>query len=253
MPYLGFSAGAAIAAERALVGGWRIGGVAVSPEEASEGLDELTVAPGIGLVDVAIDVHVAQWGTLSRLVAAVEAGLVEGGLAHRRAHRAHRRRRRAPGRRPRQRLAGASRRVRRAGRHDRRLNGSCEDARRARRRRPPRSRLGRRARAGRPTSPHSATSSAPRRRRAAATCPRGDHVLRAFGAPLADVRVLIVGQDPYPDARASDRALVRGRPARAAAAAEPREHLPRARTTTSASRRPRTATSRAWSDRASCC
>jgi cyanophycinase len=80
VPYLGFSAGAAIAAERALIGGWRIGGVAVTPEAASEDLDELTVAPGIGLVDVTIDAHVAQWGTLSRLVAAVEAGLVEGGL-----------------------------------------------------------------------------------------------------------------------------------------------------------------------------
>ncbi|GAA1748873.1 Type 1 glutamine amidotransferase-like domain-containing protein [Agromyces humatus] len=80
VPFLGFSAGAAIAAERAIVGGWRIGGVPVSPEPASEGLDEVTVAPGIGLVDVSIDVHLAQWGTLSRLVAAVEAGLVEGGL-----------------------------------------------------------------------------------------------------------------------------------------------------------------------------
>ncbi|GAB3766421.1 uracil-DNA glycosylase [Microlunatus parietis] len=28
--------------------------------------------------------------------------------------------------------------------------------------------------------------------------PAGDHVLRAFTRPLADVRVLIVGQDPYP-------------------------------------------------------
>ncbi|SIO19015.1 Uracil-DNA glycosylase [Agromyces cerinus subsp. cerinus] len=28
--------------------------------------------------------------------------------------------------------------------------------------------------------------------------PAGEHVLRAFRAPLADVRVLIVGQDPYP-------------------------------------------------------
>jgi cyanophycinase len=80
VPYLGFSAGAAIAAEAALVGGWRIGEVPVSPEEASEELDEVTVAAGIGLVDVAVDVHVAQWGTLSRLVAAVESGLVEGGL-----------------------------------------------------------------------------------------------------------------------------------------------------------------------------
>ncbi|HET6704126.1 uracil-DNA glycosylase [Amycolatopsis sp.] len=28
--------------------------------------------------------------------------------------------------------------------------------------------------------------------------PQGDHVLRAFQRPLADVRVLVVGQDPYP-------------------------------------------------------
>ena len=28
--------------------------------------------------------------------------------------------------------------------------------------------------------------------------PVGDHVLRAFSRPLADVRVLVVGQDPYP-------------------------------------------------------
>ncbi|UOQ89742.1 Type 1 glutamine amidotransferase-like domain-containing protein [Agromyces endophyticus] len=79
-PYLGFSAGAMIAAERALIGGRAIGGVVVSPEMGDQGLDEVTVAPGIGLVDVTIDVHVAQWGALSRLVAAVEAGIAEGGL-----------------------------------------------------------------------------------------------------------------------------------------------------------------------------
>ena len=28
--------------------------------------------------------------------------------------------------------------------------------------------------------------------------PAGEHVLRAFGRPFADVRVLVVGQDPYP-------------------------------------------------------
>ena len=28
--------------------------------------------------------------------------------------------------------------------------------------------------------------------------PAGEHILRAFGQPFADVRVLIVGQDPYP-------------------------------------------------------
>ena len=79
-PYLGFSAGAMIAAERAILGGWRIGEVAIAPEETAEDLDEITVVAGIGLVDVSIDVHVAQWGTLSRLIAATEAGAIDGGI-----------------------------------------------------------------------------------------------------------------------------------------------------------------------------
>jgi cyanophycinase len=81
IPYLGYSAGAMIAAERALLGGWRIGGVPVSPHDAGEELDEITIENGIGLLDVTVDVHVAQWGTLSRMVAATEAGLIRGGLA----------------------------------------------------------------------------------------------------------------------------------------------------------------------------
>lgn len=80
-PYLGFSAGAAIAAERAILGGWRIGGVEVCPEDSSEDLDEVTIEQGIGLIDVSIDVHAAQWGTLSRLIAVTEAGVIDGGLA----------------------------------------------------------------------------------------------------------------------------------------------------------------------------
>ncbi|MDQ0743685.1 cyanophycinase-like exopeptidase [Clavibacter sp. B3I6] len=70
-----------MAAETALVGGWRIGDVEVVQESASEDLDEVTVEQGIGLIDVAVDVHAAQWGTLTRLIAATEAGLVEGGVA----------------------------------------------------------------------------------------------------------------------------------------------------------------------------
>ena len=81
MPYLGFSAGAAIAAERAIIGGWRVDGVAVCPEDANEELDELAVVDGIGLVPFAVDVHSSQWGTLGRLVGAVEAGLLTEGLA----------------------------------------------------------------------------------------------------------------------------------------------------------------------------
>src|SRR4029078_5361943 len=78
--YLGVSAGAMIAAEGSLGGGSRIGGVVVSPEDPGEPGDERENEVGIGLVDVAIEVHVAQRGMLSRLVAAVESGLIEGGL-----------------------------------------------------------------------------------------------------------------------------------------------------------------------------
>jgi len=81
LPYLGYSAGAMIAADRAIIGGYQIGGVDVCPEETGEDLDEVTIIEGLGLVDLAIDVHTAQWGTLSRLVAATEAGLVDGGVA----------------------------------------------------------------------------------------------------------------------------------------------------------------------------
>lgn len=81
MPYLGFSAGAMISPDAAIVGGWRIGGVEVCPEDSSEDLDDVSVHEGIGLLDVSVDAHAAQWGNLSRLVAAVEAGLVVGGVA----------------------------------------------------------------------------------------------------------------------------------------------------------------------------
>lgn len=80
-PYLGFSAGAAIASETALVGGYRIDGVAVCDEDAGEELDDVTALPGLGLVPFSVDVHAAQWGTLSRMIAAVHAGLVASGFA----------------------------------------------------------------------------------------------------------------------------------------------------------------------------
>ncbi len=81
LPYAGFSAGAAIAATTAIIGGWRIDGTPVCPEDSNEDLDPVTVVDGIGLVSGAVDVHASQWGNLSRLVAAVEAGLVPHGVA----------------------------------------------------------------------------------------------------------------------------------------------------------------------------
>jgi cyanophycinase len=79
--YGGFSAGAAIAGEWAIVGGWRHAGRDVCAEEAGEDLEPLTVRPGLGLVPFAVDVHATQWGTLTRLVHTVRAGLVPEGWA----------------------------------------------------------------------------------------------------------------------------------------------------------------------------
>ncbi len=80
-PYAGFSAGAAVAAGEALVGGWRSDGVAVCPEDAAEDLQDVTVTSGLGLVPWTVDVHCAQWGTLPRLVEAVRRTAGGAGVA----------------------------------------------------------------------------------------------------------------------------------------------------------------------------
>lgn len=80
-PYAGFSAGSAIAARHALLGGWRHEGVPVLDEEVGEDAGEILVRGGLRLTDLTIDVHAAQWGTLARLITAVGAGLVPNGAA----------------------------------------------------------------------------------------------------------------------------------------------------------------------------
>jgi cyanophycinase len=80
-PYAGFSAGSAVAAARAIVGGYCRSGRVVCPENAGEDLEEVTVVEGLGLVPFAVDVHASQWGTLGRLCAAVADGLVPAGVA----------------------------------------------------------------------------------------------------------------------------------------------------------------------------
>ncbi|MFF7469759.1 hypothetical protein [Streptomyces sp. NPDC008092] len=81
IPYAGFSAGAVLAARRAVVGGWLADGVPVCPPDTAEDLEEVEVRAGLGLVPFAVDVHAAQWGTLGRLVAAVSRGSVRYGVA----------------------------------------------------------------------------------------------------------------------------------------------------------------------------
>jgi cyanophycinase len=72
--YGGFSAGAAIAAEVALVGGWRMDGLAVCNDDNGEDLDEVEIRPGLALLEPIVDVHCSQWGNLGRLAAVVAAG-----------------------------------------------------------------------------------------------------------------------------------------------------------------------------------
>ena len=82
VPYAGFSAGSAIAAERAVIGGWRMpSGHPVVDEDVAEGLDPVTVRAGLGLTDRSVEAHAAQWGTLARLIAAVDDGVAPGGVA----------------------------------------------------------------------------------------------------------------------------------------------------------------------------
>jgi cyanophycinase len=72
--YGGFSAGAAIASEVALVGGYLMDGVQVCNEDNGEDLVEVDIRAGLALVEPIIDVHCAQWGNLSRLAEVVRAG-----------------------------------------------------------------------------------------------------------------------------------------------------------------------------------
>jgi cyanophycinase len=87
LPYAGFSAGAAIAAESAIVGGWKLPAdtagyeLPICAEDVSEDEHLLAVRYGIGLVPFAVDVHASQWGTLARLLHAVRTGAVSEGWA----------------------------------------------------------------------------------------------------------------------------------------------------------------------------
>ncbi len=85
IPYGGFSAGASVAGNNAIIGGWQRGIegqiVEIANENAGEDLDLLAVRRGLGLVSFAVEVHATQWGTLSRLIHAVDGGLAPEGWA----------------------------------------------------------------------------------------------------------------------------------------------------------------------------
>ncbi len=85
IPYAGFSAGAMIAPRHGIIGGWKLrrtpSDLAICSEDVSEDEEYLDVRPGLGLVPFAVDVHASQYGTPTRLLHAVRAGLVPHGWA----------------------------------------------------------------------------------------------------------------------------------------------------------------------------
>jgi cyanophycinase len=85
LPYAGYSAGAVIAAPRAVMGGWLLAlqhcNAEVGAQSCSEGIDFTELRDGLGLAPFAIEAHATQWGTLTRLVQLVAEGALEAGWA----------------------------------------------------------------------------------------------------------------------------------------------------------------------------
>lgn len=77
-PYLGHGGGAAIAGDVCLAAGSEIGGVNVGPAGTP---GEVTAAPGLGLIDLCLEADPIAGGTLPRLIAVIEAGMVPQALA----------------------------------------------------------------------------------------------------------------------------------------------------------------------------
>ncbi len=85
IPYVGYSAGAMIAPDLGIIGGWKLRrgdhDLVICSEDVSEDEEYLDIRPGLSLVPFAIDVRASQYGTPTRLMHAVLAGLVTEGWA----------------------------------------------------------------------------------------------------------------------------------------------------------------------------
>lgn len=75
--FWGIGAGAAIAAETAIVGGYTVGGVQVAPRLSTDAVPEVEIAPGLGLIDIAVLPGAAQLGRLGIGIALCEAEVLD--------------------------------------------------------------------------------------------------------------------------------------------------------------------------------
>ncbi|MEB4614167.1 hypothetical protein [Leucobacter sp. M11] len=77
-PYFGLGAGATIAGDVCIASGGEIGGVPVGPAGTT---GEVNASAGLGLVDLCLEADPIASGTLPRLIAVTEAGMVPQSLA----------------------------------------------------------------------------------------------------------------------------------------------------------------------------
>ncbi|MBO1030285.1 hypothetical protein IPV09_02915 [Tessaracoccus sp. SD287] len=75
VPYIGYSAGASVTSRHALVGGWQVNGRAVGSQQWSEGLDEVSVVDGLGMITPTIGTHADVALNDGLLTGIVEAGV----------------------------------------------------------------------------------------------------------------------------------------------------------------------------------
>lgn len=74
VPYLGFSAGAAIVGKYAIVGGWKSNGRQITTPECAYGFDELTITDGLGLIGPSVETHVDARSAMGRAIEAMLVG-----------------------------------------------------------------------------------------------------------------------------------------------------------------------------------
>lgn len=84
LPYGGFSAGSAIATQASIVGGWKIKAsghdIPILDADFSEGLDYIEIRDGLGFFPYPLDVHGSRWGTITRVIHAVDHNMIEKGF-----------------------------------------------------------------------------------------------------------------------------------------------------------------------------
>lgn len=74
VPYLGFSAGSAVVAKNAIVGGWKSNGHQITTPEAAYGFEEIEIEDGLGLIGPSVETHTDARSCMGRAIEAMLVG-----------------------------------------------------------------------------------------------------------------------------------------------------------------------------------